>query len=313
MADEVRATQVGLEVLAQRSDPEVRATQVGLEILAHIKPTITAISDACLAVGQALTINGSDFHAVQGTGFVSFTGGGVAAITSWADAQIVCTVPVGTTRGVVTVTDSDGYTSDGYAYSMHPIISGLTSTCLRALDSITIFGFYFGAAQGTGSVDFAGGGSAIVSAWDDDQITVLVPVGTIKGNVSVTNDDGCVSNNFAYYTEPVINVLAPGSGVPLAPVSIIGESFYAVQGIGGVVIGALPATIVSWSDVQIDLLVPLLAPGVYNLFVVNSDGCFSDIVQFTVLGAGGRRTTPELPPVADSISVTKLGQPPIIG
>jgi hypothetical protein len=157
-------------------------------------PIITALSDSCLAVGQVLTIDGSNFGAAQGTGHVDFTGGGVAAITSWTDAQIVCTVPVDTIRGSVTVTNDEGGTSAGYAYGMHPIIA--VFPLVGAIgDPITVTGLHFGVVQGTGSVTVSGVIAAITS-WSNIQVVAAIPVGVFPGVaiIVLTNDDGCASN-----------------------------------------------------------------------------------------------------------------------
>jgi len=49
--------------------------------------------------GDAVTINGAGFHSTQGSGRVRFNDGAggflTAAITSWGNTQIVCTVPTG--------------------------------------------------------------------------------------------------------------------------------------------------------------------------------------------------------------------------
>ena len=58
---------------------------------------------------EQITINGINFGATQGIGYVTFFDGVVATdIVSWSDTQIVCTVPVGAETGCVTVTTSNG-------------------------------------------------------------------------------------------------------------------------------------------------------------------------------------------------------------
>lgn len=64
---------------------------------------ITSITPSGATIGGTITINGSDFGATQGTNnYIEISGINVTA-SSWSDTQIVATVPVGATSGLVYV------------------------------------------------------------------------------------------------------------------------------------------------------------------------------------------------------------------
>ena len=74
-----------------------------------IKPAITSINPASDYIGHQITITGTNFGAVIGTGKVTFTGSGdTIAVTNWSDTTIVLNIPAGTTTGNVTVTENTG-------------------------------------------------------------------------------------------------------------------------------------------------------------------------------------------------------------
>jgi hypothetical protein len=76
-------------------------------------PVITGMSVAHGLVGDAVVITGTGFGAAQGSSTVTI-GGVVATITSWADAQIVVTVPAGAVTGNLVVTTAGGADSEAF-------------------------------------------------------------------------------------------------------------------------------------------------------------------------------------------------------
>lgn len=195
--DQIPCTQVSFG--AQGVDLSIRGTGV-----TSVTPAITSITLDHGAVGDTVTIAGTDFKTPQGTGSVTFAGGGAAAITSWADAQIVCVVPAGTITGNVTVTNSDA-NSDTIAWTLDPDVDTVTPNSGAVGDSVTIDGSAFEAAQGTGSVTVNGTPATIVS-WSDTEIVIVIPVGATSGDIVVTTDSG--------YTSPGVpfTVTVPASG-----------------------------------------------------------------------------------------------------
>jgi len=80
-------------------------------------PHIFSIRPPQGGVGTSVTLYGYSFGSTQSTGYVQFTGG-AAAITSWADGKIVCTVPAGAQTGPVYVYNSLGLQSNGFNFTM---------------------------------------------------------------------------------------------------------------------------------------------------------------------------------------------------
>ena len=106
--------------------------QKAIDIVSVPLPNITNISPSTASAGTStqVTISGTNFKAVQGSGKVEFfykTGSPKlgATIDSWSDTQIKCRVPIGTVNGYpgsagsgpVTVTTTDG-TSNGYTFKV---------------------------------------------------------------------------------------------------------------------------------------------------------------------------------------------------
>lgn len=159
-------------------------------------PAITSITVDHGMVGDTVTIAGAGFEAAQGTGSVSFTGGGAATITSWADDQIVCVVPAGSTTGNVTVTNDTG-NSDTIAWTLDPRLDTLTPNSGPVGTTVVLDGASFLAAQGVGGVT-VNGVAATVTAWGATQITITIPVGATTGNVIVTANNGYTSNALVF-------------------------------------------------------------------------------------------------------------------
>jgi regulation of enolase protein 1 (concanavalin A-like superfamily) len=79
-------------------------------------PSVTSLSPTSGAVGTAVTINGANFGATQGTSSLRFNGA-VATPTSWNASSIVAAVPSGATTGPVTVT-VNGVASNGATFTV---------------------------------------------------------------------------------------------------------------------------------------------------------------------------------------------------
>jgi hypothetical protein len=71
-------------------------------------PSIKSLSPNSGSVGTSVTITGAGFGSPQGSGTVVFNANVAATVSSWADNQIVVTVPIGATTGNVAVTVSGG-------------------------------------------------------------------------------------------------------------------------------------------------------------------------------------------------------------
>jgi hypothetical protein len=163
-----------------------------------IEPDITSINPTTASIGDALTINGTGFEDARGVnGKVTFAGSGdTTTVTSWSATQIVLNVPAGTTTGNVTVTTNALLTSDAATLTIKPDITSLNPTTAAIGQEITITGINFGNPIGAGEVTFAGSGiTTAVTSWNDTEIKINVPVGTVTGDVTVTESTGVATSD----------------------------------------------------------------------------------------------------------------------
>ena len=82
---------------------------------------------------------------------------------------------------------------------------------------------------------------------------------------------------------PEVGSIGPTAGQPGVHVSIAGKGFG--SNVGSVLFGPTEATIVSWSDLQVNLTVPSVAGGVYQVQLKKKTGQPANTIQFTVLTA----------------------------
>jgi YD repeat-containing protein len=107
-------------------------------------PSISNLSPTGGLIGTAVTINGSNFGATQGTSTVTFNGT-AATPTSWTDTSIVAPAPSGTTTGPVVVT-ARGQASNGVTFTLLTAGS-IAGTITRTSDGAPISGALVEALQ----------------------------------------------------------------------------------------------------------------------------------------------------------------------
>ena len=82
------------------------------------QPNITNLSPTSGAVGESVTITGTDFGATQGASTVAFSGTTATTIASWTSTSIIAAVPTGATSGNVLVTVG-GVASNGMSFTVN--------------------------------------------------------------------------------------------------------------------------------------------------------------------------------------------------
>ncbi len=245
-------------------------------------PGVTSLSPTSGAVGTAVTINGANFGATQGTSSVRFNGT-VATPTSWSAARIVATVPSGAATGPVAVT-VNGVTSNGVTFTVSataPSIASLSPTSGIVGIAVTINGANFGATQGTSSVRF-NGTVATPTSWSAARVVANLPSGATTGPVAVTVNG--IASNGATFTvtspAPTVSSLSPTSGAVGSAVTINGANFGATQGTSSVRFNGTVATPTSWSTVRVVATVP--SGATTGPVTVTVNGVASNGVTFTV-------------------------------
>jgi RHS repeat-associated protein len=269
-------------------------------------PQVSSISPTSGVVGTQVTINGSGFQATRGSSSVYFFSSLSGTVVSWSDTQIVATVPAGATTGPVKVTVNGSLSSQNIVFTMpNPIITGLSPASGRTGTQVQVNGTGFGTAQGSSTVVFNYINASVVS-WSDTQIVATVPSTASNGPVKVTVG-GVTSNANMYFSVPTprIDSLSPVIGGVGNPVTITGAYFQSSQGPNIVSFNGAGSGISSWSDTQINAVVPLYATTGPVTVIVN--GATSNSVTYTVPSLVVNSVSPTSGPVGTSVTVNGSG------
>jgi len=278
------------------------------QVLDNLPPSIISLSPSSAAVGATVWIDGSYFGASQGLSTVTFNGQS-ATVKSWADAQIVVTVPSGATTGPLAVAVNGAIASSNFIVVATPTISAISPSSGPAGTSVTITGANLGDQLDSTTVSF-GGGAATPSSWSETSVTATVPANAPGGNVNVTvNVDGSTSNGvpFTVIPTPSVTSLSPGFGVAGTSVMISGTNFANTQGSSTLYFNGIPATsITTWSNSSITALAPSNVTTGPITVVVNSVTSNSSQV-FTVSGPAIGSLSPPGAPLGAQITVNGSG------
>jgi hypothetical protein len=173
--------------------------------------SVTGISPTTGLPGTPVTISGSGFGAVQGSGQV-WLGTVPAVVDSWSDGQVIANVGAGAASGNAEVLQN-GVMSNAVPFTINlPHISGITPNSGGAGTVITIDGNGFGATQGSGNV-WIGNMFGVVTGWSDNQIVASVASNAVSGIAKV--DQNGIWSNAVTFTVPVS--FGGGVSVTLVP------------------------------------------------------------------------------------------------
>lgn len=177
-------------------------------------PTVTGFTPTSGAVGEPVTVTGTNFINVQA---VTFNGVAAVDFTVQSDTTLTAVVPAGATTGKIAVTTAAGTgqsTADFTVKNPVPILTGLTPTAAPAGSpdvALTVTGQQFvpGAAVTFGATTLA---TTVVSA---THLTVTIPGALLatKGTVPVTAGNpapgGGISNSLPFTIQNRPPQLAP--------------------------------------------------------------------------------------------------------
>lgn len=214
-----------------------------------VPPVITSIAPTSGVAGTQVTISGSGFGAIRGSGAV-WLGSTQGIVTSWSDTQIVATIASNSKSGTARVGQS-GIWSNALSLDIADVtVSSVTPDNGLPGTSVTIAGSGFGSTQGSGTL-LLGTAPGIVQTWSDTQIVALVAAGSTSGSVQVLQG-GRTSNLLSFsVTIPQISDVSPASGIGGTTVTITGSGFGSLQGSGTVVLGSKNAQVLTWTDTEI--------------------------------------------------------------
>jgi RHS repeat-associated protein len=253
---------VGLGVSSQNTATQITAVFDNVAIASGTLPIISSITPLTGATGTSVTVNGASFGSSQGTSSIQFNGSSATSVTSWTSTQIVAVVPPGATSGPVTVTVGSLQSNNNYSFTLiHPVITSVSPPAGGINAQITITGSGFTVGQGAGSQVLFNGVSGGVTTWTDTQITAFVPPGATTGPITVLKS-GVASNGVAFIVENLsVTSILPTSAPVGSIIKIYGVGFGATQSTSSVDFFGTVASIQSWSDSEIDAIVPT---GVYS-------------------------------------------------
>ncbi len=242
-------------------------------------PLVSSVTPASGTPGVTqVTITGSNFGASQGSGFVQLGNLDATTISSWANTEIVATVPSGSMSGAAAVNQNGLYSNQIPFTTVEPSITSVTPISGTGGTQITITGTNFGATQGSSTILFNGALTSATS-WNNSSIVATMSAYATSGNLVVIVN-GVPSNAVAFTTSPSITSLTPASGSAGSSVTIAGSNFGLTQGASTVTFNGLTAVPTSWSAISIAAPVP--ATTTTGPVIVTVNGTPSNPSTFTL-------------------------------
>lgn len=272
------------------------SNQMSITIAEH---DITNITTTDVGIGDQVTITGHHFGATQNGDQVFFSDSTAAIVVeaasyvSWADTQIVVTVPYGAADGHlgVKVGGTQVNSTQNVSY-IEPHLTGVNPTeDWVQHNDITLTGDHFGDVQsGNGYNSYVYFGATQCQAgdivsWADGQIVCKVPAAatgmstTVKvvvaGNQSATQ---------AFTILPHIDSINPTSGNTGTSVTISGTNFGSTQGTGSVRVNGVLCSVTSWGNASVVITIHAATLD-GNVVVTRSDAKATNGVAFDVIPA----------------------------
>jgi hypothetical protein len=245
-------------------------------------PSISTISPANggTAGGTAVTISGNN---LQSGAAVSFGGVAASSVKMVNSSQMTAVTPAHAAGSVdVTVTNPDGKSatlSSGFGYGNAPSISGVSPNSGPNTGGTTVN--ITGSNFATGPLVFFGTIAATgITIAGPTQIQAITPAVSTPAavNVVVQNSDGqsgTLANGFTFTdpppsSPPTVTDVSPNAATSGATVTVDGTNF----GSGATVnVGSTAASNVQFlSSSQLNVSVPNVSPGTYDVTVANSNG-----------------------------------------
>jgi len=246
-----------------------------------VTPYISSLNPGSGSGGNMVTLTGSGFGALQGTGQV-LVGGIPAQTSAWSNTLISIVVPDIVGPGPCwTAVIAAGLWSNSMGFTVLPSLQTIAPNKGSAGMQVLLTGANLWSSYLTGTVYFNGGTADSALSWVMASIVVTVPTTASTGPVFATI--GPYSTNALSFTiTPRITSLNPAQGPIGSSVVISGSAFGPVRGTSIVTFGGASASVISWSNTSITALVPSLPVGIMDV-VVTVGGEPSNSMPFTVI------------------------------
>jgi len=286
-----------MTVANQTDDESDFSNEVNITIALH---TIDSVTQTGGSIGDTVTIDGTHFGDTRSGDLVYFTDStgstGVACAStdyiSWSQTEIKVKIPYGAADGPVGVNIAGTLvvSTDTIDYN-EPTLTNLSPTEDYVQDQyITLTGTDFGPSPGNGGTSthvYFGGvqeqsGDLDEASWSTTQIKVKIPPTAsgvvINVKVSVAGND---SGTKTFTLLPHVDSTTPTFAHTGDSITINGTNFGSTQGAGSVRVKGYLATVNSWSNTAISIVVPDKAVD-GNIVVLRNDGKQADPYAFDV-------------------------------
>jgi uncharacterized membrane protein YdjX (TVP38/TMEM64 family) len=276
------------------------------KIGASASPSLTSISPTSGVPGTQVTLTGTGFGAVQGTGSVWLGNKLAGSIVSWSDTQVVATVDSNVASGSASVQQAGTWSNSITFTIITPTISSISPSSGVPGTQVTINGTNFGSTQGSGQLWLGSTYAGSIVSWSATQIVATVAANSISGNAQV-QQSGVWGNQVAFtVTSPSITSISPTTARAGDSITITGTNFGSTQGSGQVWLGSkLAGSYVSWSNTQI---VATVASGATSgTAQVKQSGVWGNSVALTVITPVITNVSPTTARAGDSITITGTG------
>jgi hypothetical protein len=200
-------------------------------------PVIDSVTsqDENIGIGSIVSVNGTNFGNKQGGSTITINGLFMQVI-NWGATRIDAIIPNGASTSPITVTvGGKSVVSSPVTIGNKPVITGLAPSAIQVGQPLDVYGNFFGAVQGNGTLRI-GGTIVPVDTWDNVHIHAnSVPAVTADNNnglkVTVTNDANLTSAEFA--ATLFTNLKAQITVLPTAGVAGTTEFVFTVEPSGG--------------------------------------------------------------------------------
>jgi hypothetical protein len=273
-----------------------------LKIANSASPSVTSLSPTSGVPGTQVTLTGTGFGAVRGTGSVWLGNKLAASIVSWSDTQVVATVDSNVASGSGCVQQAGTWSNCPTFTIITPTISSISPSSGVPGTSVTINGTNFGSTQGSGQVWLGSTYAGSITSWSNTQIVATVAANSVSGNAQV-QQSGVWGNQVAFtVTSPSISSISPTTARAGDSITINGTNFGSTQGSGQVWLGSkLAGSYVSWSNTQI---VATVASGATSgIAQVKQSGVWGNTISITILTPHVTSVSPTTARAGDSITI----------
>lgn len=171
-----------------------------------VPPTVTNFSPTSGIIGSTVTITGTGFNTSAANNIVKFNNKG-ANITAATATSLTVTVPSGALTDKITVTVSGQTATSANDFVVLPTITSFSPVVGAIGSTVTITGTGFSATAANNLVKFNSTAASIITA-TTTSISVVVPIGTTTGKITVTVGDNTVMSVTNY--EVVIEAIVAG-------------------------------------------------------------------------------------------------------